>query len=84
MSRYLRELADPAHPYHHAPRNRWLIAGTPLREAYPCRCHGTRGCTRACPCRGRTDHLDQMSQRCCARRAAETAARTSDREATDD
>lgn len=53
----------------------WLVAGTPTAEPYPCMCRGQRGCTRHCPCRGRTDHLDQMPTVCCGRRAAETNAR---------
>jgi hypothetical protein len=73
MSRQLRELADPAHPYHHAPRGQWLLIGAPTDRPYPCRCYGP--CGSRCPCRGRADHLDQMPALCCARRAAETATR---------
>lgn len=56
----------------------WLIAGTPLDEPYPCMCKGSRACGRHCPRRGRTDNLDLMPRVCCARRAAETAARQVD------
>jgi hypothetical protein len=81
VSRRLRELADPAHPYHHAPRGVWLIAGTSAADPYPCMCRGSSsGCGYRCPCRGRTDHLDLMPAMCCARRAAETAVRRAEKE----
>lgn len=73
MTRRVRELEHPHHPYHHAPRNTWLVTGTPIDRTYPCRCNPD-GCRNTCPCRGRLDTLD-LPARCCARRAADTAAR---------
>ncbi len=57
------------------PVGRWLIAGTPLTEPYPCRCYRGKACGMRCPCAGRTDAA-QMPTRCCARRAHGTAQRT--------
>jgi hypothetical protein len=36
---------------------RWLIAGTPIGEPYPCRCRNAGRCSapRQCPCTGRPD-----------------------------
>lgn len=73
MTRRPRELTDPAHPYWNAPRNTWLAVGTPTNKPYPCRC-ADNGCRRTCPCGGRNHSID-LPARCCARRAAETAAR---------
>ncbi len=68
--------ANPAHPYWHAARDRWLIADLPDVWPYPCRCDPHRACNPTrCPCWGRADYVDQMPSACCARRAAETAAR---------
>ena len=50
----------------------WLIARSPTNRPYPCRCRGN--CGMRCPCHGRTDTA-AMPTVCCARRAAETAAR---------
>lgn len=46
----------------------WLIAGTPVDEPYPCRCHESRrrGCSPLwCPCSGRPDRLPEP---CCSTR----------------
>jgi hypothetical protein len=48
------------------PRGQWLIAGTPLAEAYPCMCRGSRACTKRCRCRGRVD-TETLPAECCAR-----------------
>jgi hypothetical protein len=48
-----------------APRNRWLIAGTPADFPYPCRCNRTPCTWERCPCRGRVDTLD-IPMSCCA------------------
>lgn len=43
----------------------WLIAGTPVGQPYPCRCHERRGpkCSAAwCPCAGR---FDPPNRQCC-------------------
>jgi hypothetical protein len=66
------ELADKTHPYWTAPRDMWLLVRSPTSKPYPCRC--TPGCGARCPCRGRVD-VEGMPTACCARRAAETAAR---------
>ena len=58
-----------------APTGRWLVAGAPTTDTYPCACRGSKPCTRACPCRGRTD-TDTMPTTCCQRRATETHHRT--------
>jgi hypothetical protein len=52
----------------------WMVGGTPVRDRYPCRCHGTRECGRRCWCRGRLDGAE-MPALCCARRELETGAR---------
>jgi hypothetical protein len=44
----------------------WLVAGTPVDQPYPCRCHERLGkeCSAAwCPCAGRPD---PQGPRCCA------------------
>lgn len=56
------------------PYDRWLVAGTSVRDRYPCRCNGTRECGRRCWCRGRLDAAE-MPAVCCARRTLETAER---------
>ncbi len=46
----------------------WLIAGTPVDEPYPCRCHESRfgRCSPLwCPCAGRPDVLPEP---CCSSR----------------
>jgi len=48
----------------------WLVAGTPVDQPYPCRCHERRGreCSAAwCPCAGRTDRK-HLPPDCCAHR----------------
>lgn len=61
------------------PWDRWLRAGTPTTQPYPCMCRGTRACTKRCPCHGRHDaHV--MPAVCCARRAVETEARNASEE----
>lgn len=48
---------------------RWLIAGTPIDEPYPCRCRNAGRCysPRQCPCTGRPDPEAGGGdpQRCC-------------------
>lgn len=56
------------------PRERWIVARTPLGEPYPCRCHerpawarrlATWECSAAfCPCSGRDP--DGMPPECCS------------------
>jgi hypothetical protein len=56
---------------------RWLIAGTPIDEPYPCRCKGRSCVPRQCPCTGRPDPEagGGDSRRCCGSRyPAESAA----------
>lgn len=56
------------------PTEVWAIAGTRLREPYPCRCHERkygRCSPKYCPCHGRTDLDDPavraiMADDCCA------------------
>jgi hypothetical protein len=48
----------------------WLVAGTPLRDRYPCTCRGTRECGRRCWCRGRLDAA-ATGTACCSRRGLE-------------
>ena len=46
--------------------NTWIIAGTPVKDPYPCRCAERLGpeCSAAwCPCAGRKD---PPNGRCCA------------------
>ena len=74
----IRAIADPHHPYHRAPRRTWLIAGGLTGERYPCMCLGAKACTQHCPCRGRTDP-NTMPTICCARRAADTRTRATQR-----
>lgn len=63
-----RDLADPNHPYHRAPRGVWFYAGTPETDGrYPCMCFGRKACTNRCPCSGRTD-TESMPAMCCSRR----------------
>jgi hypothetical protein len=48
---------------------RWLIAGTPVTEPYPCRCDERKfsKCSpQYCPCAGRVDALGEMPASCCA------------------
>lgn len=60
------------------PRDRWLRAGTPTTEPYPCMCRGSRACTKRCPCYGRHDG-EAMPAQCCAR-AVKTEARNANEE----
>jgi hypothetical protein len=57
-----------------APKDVWLIAGTPVGRTYPCRCNPDLGACSPlyCPCAGRTDPPNPF---CCAARAMRTAAR---------
>lgn len=51
-----------------APKGVWLIAGSKLGEAYPCRCHERKydQCSAVfCPCAGRND---PQTTTCCANR----------------
>jgi hypothetical protein len=51
---------------------RWFVAKTPASKPYPCMCGSGRRCGgKYCPCWGRTDHTDQMPNRCCMRRTEE-------------
>jgi hypothetical protein len=56
--------------------SRWIIAGTPTDEAYPCRCFTDRKpwvkeCSAAwCPCAGRTD---PQGPACCGHRFSPAA-----------
>lgn len=46
--------------------SRWIITGTPVSEAYPCRCGEAKygRCSPVfCPCSGRTD---PPHEKCCA------------------
>jgi hypothetical protein len=46
----------------------WLLAGTPVSQPYPCRCHERRYkfCSPVfCPCAGRLD-LGNVGPECCA------------------
>lgn len=46
----------------------WAVAGTPVTEPYPCRCHERKGktCSAAwCPCAGR---IDVLPEPCCSGR----------------
>lgn len=63
-----------------APLDRWLIAGTPTREPYPCMCRSERACGLRCVCRGRAD-WQLMDSVCCARKAGETRQRQANGEA---
>ncbi len=48
-------------------RQKWIIAGTPVEDIYPCRCHERlyRTCSAAwCPCAGRNP--DGMPPECCS------------------
>lgn len=60
---------NPEHPYHRAPRGRWLVADAPTTPPYPCRCRHPKPCPVGCPCWGRVD-IDLMPDTCCAARAA--------------
>jgi len=78
MPLHAHSLTDRSHPYHTAPRNRWLLLNAPKSEPYPCMCQGTRPCKPpnpdgpGCQCWGRPDHND-MPANCCGRRAAAIA-----------
>lgn len=51
-------MADEASPAPAGLSGVWMIAGTPIHEPYPCRCHERRGkaCSPLwCPCSGRSD-----------------------------
>lgn len=65
-------MATKARPARTAPLDRWLWAGTPGSEPYPCMCYGSRACTKRCPCHGRTDGLDAMPALCCAKTTKES------------
>lgn len=48
---------------------RWIVAGTPVGDPYPCRCGERRGDTcsvKWCPCSGRVD-LENVPADCCSR-----------------
>jgi hypothetical protein len=60
---------------------RWVIAGTPIDEPYPCRCQAEFHFLQPHPCHpkdcagvGRTD-LDAVTPGCCAVRYAARASR---------
>lgn len=76
----ITNLRDRNHPYHAAPRGKWLIAQTPTTAPYPCRCRATSRCDpQWCPCNDRTD-IETMPTICCGRREAETRRRAEESE----
>jgi hypothetical protein len=49
----------------------WLVAGTPVDQPYPCRCHERKGrqCSAAwCPCAGRLPCDRPPNRDCCSYR----------------
>lgn len=46
---------------------RWLVAGTPIDQRYPCRCDAGDCSPAWCPCAARAD-AEAMPLSCCSRR----------------
>lgn len=58
----------------------WLLAGTPVEEPYPCRCHEAKfgKCSPMwCPCAGRVDEALGWEGCCASRHTPEVVAEAS-------